>query len=180
MNKTEKKIDLILKGINLLVINDLTIAKDFRVDFNRDFSEIYIEEIIKKLPYAESLVENKIAFIEKDSGRRKESSLKYKNKKEDEKIVLVVYKNERHTKDNISHYMNLKDGARFDTAPEGYKIIHDEKGSDLHNKENNHSPSQRVSVDKREVVHNKKTPNVGLNPISDTIFKNNKSKVAGK
>jgi len=55
MNK-QKEIDLILRGINLLVINDSTIAEDFRVDFNRDFSEIYIKEE-KELPYAESLVD---------------------------------------------------------------------------------------------------------------------------
>ena len=43
MNKTEEKIDLILRGINLLVINDMSLAEEFRVDFNRDFSNIYIE-----------------------------------------------------------------------------------------------------------------------------------------
>jgi len=31
-----------------------------------------------------------------------------------------------------------------------------------------HSPSQQTSVDKREVVHIKKTSDVGVNPISDT------------
>jgi len=64
MNKTEQKIDLILRGINLLVINDATIAEDFRVDFNRDFSEIYIKEE-KELPYAESLVEGSVLHKEK-------------------------------------------------------------------------------------------------------------------
>jgi len=33
------------------------------------------------------------------------------------------------------------------------------------------SPSQQTSVDKREVVHTKKTSDVGENPISDTLSK---------
>jgi len=39
------------------------------------------------------------------------------------------------------------------------------------NKMVNHSPSQQALVDKREVVHTKKTSDVGVNPISDIKFR---------
>jgi len=34
--------------------------------------------------------------------------------------------------------------------------------------EDDNSPSQQTSVDKRDVVHTKKTSDAGVNPVSDT------------
>jgi len=47
-------------------------------------------------------------------------------------------------------------------------------------KVNNHSPSQQTSVDKREVVHTKKTSDAGENPVSDTLHLNDKMKKQNK
>ncbi len=46
----EKKINLVLKGINLLIINSRTIDSDFRRDFNKDFVNIAYPQKKESLP----------------------------------------------------------------------------------------------------------------------------------
>ncbi len=45
-----EKIDLILRGINLLIIKDKDIAEEFKSDFNKDFFDIYHKEEQTTLP----------------------------------------------------------------------------------------------------------------------------------
>ena len=42
--KQEKKIDLMLEGINLLVISNDNISKHIQKNFNKDFYEVYLKE----------------------------------------------------------------------------------------------------------------------------------------
>ena len=44
---------------------------------------------------------------------------------EKEKVVLAIYKDEKHTRDNIAFYKNPRTGENFDEIPEGYRVRYD-------------------------------------------------------
>ena len=45
---------------------------------------------------------------------------------EPKKIVLAIYKDSNHKKNNIHHYLNPITGEKFDEVPEGFEVKYDE------------------------------------------------------
>lgn len=44
-----------------------------------------------------------------------------------EKIVLAIYEDGKHTRDNIVFYLNPKTSEKFNEVPKGYKVVYDEE-----------------------------------------------------